>query len=142
MEHNIEPLNREILTHPLATQHLIHPTKPTHIQNNPIRYPIHSIIDHHITPTKDKYKIIKNINTYTYANGNYPRAQSITKKLPHRELFPYNLPNVIQHNTNIFLTYFTKRQHMIYEHIIKENDSFTQNQDPRHISPPLNIPPL
>jgi hypothetical protein len=32
---------------------------PVLIKNNPIKYPIHSIIDHCIRPTTDKYKIIK-----------------------------------------------------------------------------------
>ena len=59
MKQNINPLNREILRHP------INPTKSntfdhtrTH-RNNPIRYPIHSIIDHHIKTTKDKYIIMR-----------------------------------------------------------------------------------
>ena len=67
-------------------------------------------------------------------------VQLITKKLAQRELFPYHTPRVIQHNTNIILTYFTRKQHTLYENIIRENDFFTQNKDPRYISPPLNIP--
>ena len=67
--------------------------------------------------------------------------QLITKKkLPQREFFPYNIPIDIQHNTNIILTYFTKKQHTLYENIIRKNKFSTQNKDPRHISPPLNIP--
>ena len=53
----------------------------------------------------------------------------------------YQKPS-IQHNTNIILTYYTKTQHKIYENIINGNDMFTQNKDPKHISPPLNIPPV
>ena len=67
-------------------------------------------------------------------------VQLITKKLAQRELFPYHTPRVIQHNTNIILTYFTRKQHTLYENIIRENDLSIQNKGPRHISPPLNIP--
>ena len=59
MEHSIEPLNIEILTHQPASPHLTNLTTSAHIKNNPTGYPIHSIIDHYIKPTKDKYKIIK-----------------------------------------------------------------------------------
>ena len=58
MEHNIKPLNKQILTHPPAPPHLIHLTTPTHIKDNPIRYPIHSFIDH--------YKNQPKINTSLY----------------------------------------------------------------------------
>lgn len=57
MEHNIKPVNNE--THPLAPPHLTHMTTPTHIKSNPIKYPIHSIINQYIKPIKNKYQIIK-----------------------------------------------------------------------------------
>ena len=56
-KHNIEPLNNDIHTHPQALTLLIHPSAPTHVINNSTKYPIHSIIDHYIVPTKDKHKI-------------------------------------------------------------------------------------
>ena len=87
----------------------------------------------------DKYKIIKKQHTYLCqwipSNGTI-----YTKNLPQRELFPYNLPKVIQHNTNLIITYYTKKQHKLYENIMNKNDTFTQNKDARHISPPINIP--
>ena len=64
IEHNIEPLNSEILKHPPTPSHLIRPPTLAHIKNNPIRYPIYSIIDHYIKLTKDIYKLIKKTHTY------------------------------------------------------------------------------
>ena len=40
----------------------------------------------------------------------------------------------MQLNTSIILTYYTQKN------TIEENDFFTQNKDPGHTSPPLNIP--
>ena len=59
IEHNIEPRDRIASIHPPTPPHPPHPTPPTNIKNNPIRYPIHSIIDHKENTTKQKYKITK-----------------------------------------------------------------------------------
>jgi hypothetical protein len=90
--HNIEALNREILTHSLAPPHLIHPTTPAHIKTNPIRHPIHPIIDHYKKPTKDTYNMINKNNTHTYANGYYRMAYSTTKISHKDNYFPIIVP--------------------------------------------------
>ena len=53
---------------PIPPQHPQQPHPPANILNNPSRFPIHSIINHKLTVTQDKYKITKNI-THAYANG-------------------------------------------------------------------------
>ena len=49
--------------------------------------------------------------------------------MPQRELFPLNLPNVIEHNTSLLVNYYTKKQHTFYRNIINANFTLEQNRD-------------
>ena len=70
-DHNIEPRFRESPIHPPMPPHPPQPKPPLNIKNNPIRYPIHSILDHKEIKTKDKYKITKKYQTFL-CHGTYP----------------------------------------------------------------------
>ena len=60
--------------------------------------------------------------------------------MPQRELFPFNLPNVVEHNTSFLINYYTKKQHTFYKNIINANFTLEQNKDTRYIPPPSIIP--
>ena len=64
-------------------------------------------------------------------------VQPTTKKLAQREL---PITSQESYNTIQIQHSHTKKQHTLYKNIIQGNDFVTQNKDPRHISPPLNIP--
>ena len=70
INHNIEPRTREPPIHPLIPPHSPQSKLPLNIKNNPVRYPIHSILNHKEIKTKDKYKITKNYQTF-YVNEIY-----------------------------------------------------------------------
>ena len=76
--------------HPTIPQQIQHPNPPPNIKNNPLTYPIHTIINHKPNEIKDKYKITKKYNTYlckwTIQNNTY------NKWLSQNELFPLNHP--------------------------------------------------
>ena len=63
-DHNVEPRTREIPIHPLMPPHPPQSKPLLNIKNNPIRYPIHSILDHKEIKTKDKNKITKKYQTF------------------------------------------------------------------------------
>ena len=60
--------------------------------------------------------------------------------MPQREIFPLNLPHVIEHNTSLLVNYYSNKQHTFYRNIINANFTLEQNRDTRHIPPPLIIP--
>lgn len=60
--------------------------------------------------------------------------------MPQRELFPVNLPLVIEHNTNLLTKYYTNYQHQHYRKIIDTHFTSIQNRDTRSIPPPETIP--
>ena len=60
--------------------------------------------------------------------------------MPQRELFPLNLPNVIEHNTSLQVNYYSRKQHTFYRIIIKANFTLKKNRDTRYMPLPLIIP--
>ena len=54
-DHNIVPSTTKTPIHPPMPPHPPQPLPPPNIINNPISYPIHSILDHKEIKTKDKY---------------------------------------------------------------------------------------
>ena len=64
MDHNMEPRTRKTPIHPPMPPHPSQPKPPLNIKNNPIRYPIHSILNYKEIKTKDKYKITKKYQTF------------------------------------------------------------------------------
>ena len=59
--------------------------------------------------------------------------------MPQRELFPLNIPNVIEHNTSLLVNYYTKKHHTFYTNIINANFLLAQNKDTRYIPSQLTI---
>ena len=119
-----------------------HPPQPKpslNIKNNPIRYPIHSILDHKEIKTNDKYKITKKYQTFL-CQWNLPNNTIYNKLMPQRKLFLLNLPNVVEYNTSLLVNYYTKKQHTFYTNIINANFSLAQNRDTRYILLQLIIP--
>ena len=104
LNNNIELRIRETPIHPLIPSHPPYLLPPLNIKNNPIRYPIHSMLDHKENKTKDKYKIIKKYQTYL-CQWNLPNNITYNKWMPQRKLFPSNRPMVIQHNTFLLVDY-------------------------------------
>ena len=115
------------------------PLPPPNIKNNPVRYPIHSILDHKEIKTKDKYKITKEYQTFL-CQWNLPNNRVYNKWIPQKEIFLLNLPHVIEHNTSLLVNYYSNKQHTFYRNIINANFTLEQNRDTRHIPPPLIIP--
>ena len=138
LDHNIEPRTLETHTQPSTLPHPPQPLPPQNIKNNPIRYPIHSILDHKDIKTKDKYKIIKEYQTFL-CQWNLPNNITYNKWIPQRELFPLNLPHVIEHNTSLLVNYYSNKQHIFYRNTINANFTSEQNRDTRYIPPPLVI---
>ena len=64
MDHNVESRTREIPTHPPTPPHPPQPKPSLNIKNNPIRYPIHSILNYKEIKTKNKHKITKKYQTF------------------------------------------------------------------------------
>ena len=64
LDHNIEPRITRFPIHPPTPPHPLQSKPPFNIKNNPIRYPIHLILDHKEIKTKDKYKITKKYQTF------------------------------------------------------------------------------
>ena len=132
--------NRELLPriverpiHYTPPQQPQYPSPPTNIINNPNKFPIEIIISHKLKKTKDKYKIIKNFNTYLCQWT--LRDQTIYNKwMPQRELFPFNMPLVISHNINRLTEYYTQYQHRYYKSILIHTlpPYKTKTQDPYH----------
>ena len=124
-DHYIEPRSRESPIHPPMPPHPLQPKPPLNIKNNSRRYPIHSIIDHKEIKTKNKYKITKKYQTFVYK---WSLSNNIihNKWMLERELFPLNIPNVIEHNTTLLVNYYTKKQHTFYTNIINANFSLTK----------------
>ena len=74
-DHNIEPGTREIPIHPPMPPHPPQPKPLLNIKNNPIRYPIHSILDH----KKININIRSPKNTRpSCINGIFPTTQYTT----------------------------------------------------------------
>ena len=63
-DHNVEPRTREIPIHPPMSPHPPQSKPLLNIKNNPIKYPIHSILDHKEIKTKDEYEITKNTKPF------------------------------------------------------------------------------
>ena len=140
LAHNIEPRTTETPIHPPTLQHPPQPLPPPNIKNNPIRYPIHSKLDHKEIKTTDKYKITKEYQTFL-CQWNLLNNIVYNKWMPQREIFPLNLPYIIEHNTSVLVNYYSNKQHTFYKNIINANFTLEQNRDTsRHIPPPLIIP--
>ena len=112
-DHNIEPRSREIPINPPMPLHPPQPKPLLNIKNNPIRYPIHSILDHKEIKTKDKYKITNKYQTFL-CQWNLSNNTIYIKWMPQRELFLLNLPNVVKHNTSLLVYYYTKKKNTFY----------------------------
>ena len=138
MNHNVEPRIRETPTHPPTPLYLPQPKPPFNIKNNPIRYSIHSILDHKEIKTNDKYRITKVYQTFL-CQWILPNI-IYNKWIPQRELFPLNLSNVIEHNTSLLINYYINKQHTFYTNIINANFLLEQNKDTRYIPTQLVIP--
>jgi len=135
----LHPRTIEGPIHPPTSQQTQQPHPPPNITNNPNKFPIHAIIDHKLKETKDKYKITKNYNTYL-CKWILQNHTTYFKWMPQREFFPFNLPLVIKHNTNLLTIYYTKYQHKYYKNILNAYFTPTQNRDTRFIPPSLTIP--
>ena len=138
-DHNIEPRTIETPIHPPTPSHPPQPLPPPNIKNNPTRYPIHVILDHKEIKTKDKYKIKKIYQTFL-CQWNLPNNIIYNKWLPQREIFPLNLPHVIEYNISLLVNYYSNKQHTLYKDIINANFTLEQNRNTRYIPQPLNIP--
>ena len=123
MDHNIKPRTTKTPIHPPTPPHPPQPKPSLNIENNPIRYSIHSILDHKVIKTKDKYKITKKCQTFL-CQWNLPNNIIYNKWMLQRELFPLNFPNVVEHNTSFLENYYTKKQHTFYTNIINVNFPF------------------
>ena len=139
INHNIEPRTREPPIHPPIPPHLPQPKPPLNIKNNPIRYPIQSILNHKEIKKKDKYKITNKYQTFL-CQWNLLNNIVYNKWMSQRELFLLNLPNVVEHNNSLLINYYTKKQHTFYTNIINANFSLEQNRDTRYIPLQLVIP--
>jgi len=115
------------------------PAPPQNIKNDPIKFPIRTILNHKTITTKDKYKIPKKYNTYLcqWIDSNHI---TYNKWLQQRELFPLNLPTVIHHNINLLTKYYTDFKNKHYQNIINTQFTPEQNRDTRHIPSPTIIP--
>ena len=89
--------------------------------------------------TKDKYKITKVYQTFL-CQWNLPNNIVYNKWIPQREIFPLNLPHVIEHNTSLLLNYYSNKQHTFDKNIIHANYTVEQNRDTRYIPSPSIIP--
>ena len=118
-DHNIAARTREAPIHPPTPPHLLRSIPPLNIKNNPVRHPIHSILDHKEIKTKDKYKITKKYQTYL-CQWNLTNNIIYNKWMLQRELFPLNLPKVVVYNTSLLLNHYTKKLHTFYKNIINK----------------------
>ena len=125
--------------HLIPPQQPLQPNPPSNIKNNPLKFPIHSILSHKSNETKDKYKIYKKFNTYL-CQWSLPNNTTYNKWLPQGELFPLNQPLVIEHNIELLKEYYTRYQHNYYKNIIQTHLAPIQAKDPRYIPSPTIIP--
>ena len=139
LNHNIEPRTTKTPIHLPTPPHPPQPLPPPNIRNNPIRYPTHSILNHKVIKRKDKYKITKEYQTIL-CQWNLPNNIIYNKWMPQREIFPLNLPHIIEHNTSLLVNYYSKKQHIFYRNIINANFTLEKNRDTRYIPRPLIIP--
>ena len=96
----------------------------------------HTHHNHYPHPT---YKIKKTYQTFL-CQWNLPNNIIYNKWLPQREIFPLNLPHVIEYNISLLVNYYSNKQHTLYRDIINANFTLEQNRDTRYIPQPLNIP--
>ena len=115
------------------------PNPPINTINNPLRFPIHTILNHKANETKDKYKLTIKHNTYLCQ---WILQNNITyhKWLPQRTLFPLNQPLVIEHNLKLLNEYYTKYQHDYYKNIVNTHFTPAQLRDTRFIPPSTKLP--
>ena len=139
LDHNIEPRTTETPIPSSMPPHPPQPLSPPNIKNNPLRYPIHSILDHKEIKTKDKYKITKEYQTFL-CQWNLPNNIIYNKWMPQRELFSLNFPHVIEHNTSLLVNYYSKEKHTFYRNIINANFTLEQNRDTKYTPLPSIIP--
>ena len=137
--HQIAPRTIEPPTHPQPLPHPLHLQTPLHIKNNPNQHPIYKILDCKETKTKDKYKIPKKYHSYL-RQWNIRNNEIYTIWMQQRELFPYNYPEVINHNITLFTDYYTQKHHLYYKNIAQTYFTPDQNRDTRFIPPPQIIP--
>ena len=125
--------------HTIPPQQAQQPSPPTHIKNNPLRYPIQTILNHKVHETKDKYKITKKYTTYLCQ---WSLQNNITyhKWLTQNELFPLNHPSVITHNCKILKEFYTRHQYNYYNNIVQTHFTQTQSKDLRFIPAPIIMP--
>ena len=137
--HHIQPRTNRHNIHPPPPPPPEYPKPPAHIQNNPIQFPIHSIIKDHPHTYTDKNKITKKYTTYL-CQWMLPNETIYHKWLPQKDLFPWNNQNTINHNILLLTQYYTHKQHQYFTNILKLNFNEAQLRDTRYIPPPQVIP--
>ena len=119
------------------------PTPPPNITNNPMKFPIHTILNHKSIETKNKYKITIKYNTYLcqwLCQWILQDNLIYHKWMPQRTLFPLNQPLAITHNINILREYYTRHQHKYYKNMVNSHFIPKQTRDTRFIPPSTKIP--
>ena len=134
----LTPRVQENPPHLTTPQQSLQPNPPPNIKNNPLKFPIHSILSHKSKETKDKYKIYKKFNTYL-SQWSLHNNTTYNKWLPQGELFPLNQPLVIKHNIVLLKDYYTRYQHNYYKNIVQTHLALIQAKDPRYIPSPTII---
>ena len=135
---NTQNTRKSLYTHHYHNK-LQQPNPPPNIKNNPLRFPIHTILNHKSNETKDKYKITRKYNTYL-CQWTLQNNITYNKWMPQRELFPLNQLPVIEHNIKLLKEYYTKHQHRYYKNIVNTHFTPAQTRDTRFIPPPTIIP--
>jgi hypothetical protein len=129
---------RNLVTPPQPPQPQ-HPAPPQKIKNDPVKFPINAILNHKTITTKDKYKILKTYNTYL-CQWRDSNLITYNKWIQQRELFPLNMPTVINHNLKLLKQYYTEYKNKKYHIIIQTHTTIGQNKDTRYIPPPPITP--
>jgi hypothetical protein len=56
------------------------------------------------------------------------------------KVFPYNKPNITEHNLILLKQFYLTQQHKHYQDLIEKNFHQTQSKDTRYIHEPLQLP--
>jgi hypothetical protein len=102
-------------------------------------YPLTAIIDKKHSKYIDKLETIKKFTSYK-CKWMQPENHNYTMWMLTDKVFPYNKPNITEHNLRLLKQFYLTQQHKYYHDIIEKNFHQKQSKDTRYIHEPLQLP--
>jgi hypothetical protein len=114
--------------------------KPPKRMQNLQDYPITAITDKKKSKWTDKFGTIKYFTSYK-CKWMQPENHNYTMWMSTDKVFPYNKPNITEHNLILLKHFYLMQQHKYYQDIVEKNFHQKQSKDTRYIiQEPLQLP--